>query len=83
MIGFLKHACGWLVVNAFLLAIILVGAVVFWLLGAGVKALSLDNELERWLFAVVAIISIFASYYFGKFLHDLAEGRYRRRSDRS
>lgn len=65
----------WLAVNAFLLVIVLAGAGAFWLLGAGVKALSLDDESERWLLSVVSIASIFAAYYVGKWLHRLIERR--------
>ena len=78
MTGFLKQAGGWLVVNVFLLAIILVGAAAFWLLGAGVRSLSLDDEIERWLLLIVGVVAIFASYYAGKFLHDTADRMQRR-----
>lgn len=69
----------WVAVNVFLLILILVGAGVFWLLGAGVKALSFDDEIERWLLFVAGTIAIFSSYYAGKFLHDAADRLLRRR----
>lgn len=72
----------WLAVNVFLLILILVGAGSFWLLGAGVKALSLDDEVERWLLFVAGVIAIFASYYAGKALHGAADALQRRRSRR-
>ena len=69
----------WLAVNVFLLILILVGAGVFWLLGAGVKSMSLDDEMERWLLLIAGTIAIFSSYYAGKFLHDAADRLLRRR----
>lgn len=72
----------WIAVNIFLLILILAGAGAFWLLGSGVRMLGLDEDSERWLLAVVALASIFASYYTGKFLHDLADDRYNRRRRR-
>lgn len=68
----------WLAVNLFLLFLILVGAGVFWLLGAGVRSLSLDDEVERWLLFIAGVFAIFASYYAGKFLHDAADRMQRR-----
>lgn len=73
MNGFFKQAVGWLAVNVFLLAIILVGAAAFWLLGAGIKMLGLDEEIERYPLFLAAVAAIFASYYAGKFLHDAAD----------
>lgn len=68
----------WLAVNLFLLVITLAGAGTFFVLGVVVKELHLDNDVEPYLLAVVAVTSIFASYYSGKLMHDLADGRYRR-----
>ncbi len=68
----------WLVVNLFLLFLILVGAGAFWLLGAGVRSLSLDDEVERWLLFIAGVVAIFASYYAGKFLHDATDRMQRR-----
>jgi hypothetical protein len=65
----------WLAVNLFLLIMILAGAGAFWLLGAGVKAMNVGEDWEPYLLAVVAVASIFACYYTGKFLHDLADRR--------
>lgn len=65
----------WIVVNLFLLFLILVGAGVFWLLGAGIKMLGLDEEIERYPLFLAAVAAIFASYYAGKFLHWLASRR--------
>jgi len=65
----------WIAANLFLLVIILAGAGVFWLLGAGVKSLSLDEDYERWLLSVVSIASIFAAYYVGKWLYRLMDRR--------
>lgn len=65
----------WVAANLFLLVIVLAGAGAFWLLGAGVKALSLDDDYERWLLSVASIASIFAAYYVGKWLHRLIERR--------
>lgn len=70
---------GWIAVNAYLLVLILAGAGTFFVLGSGVKALDAGEDFEPYLLALVAVASIFASYYTGKFLHDLAEGRYRRK----
>lgn len=70
---------GWLAVNAFLLVMVLAGAGTVFVLGSGVKAMHLDSDIEPYFLAVVAIASIFASYYTGKLMHDLAEGRYRRK----
>jgi uncharacterized metal-binding protein len=69
----------WIVVNLFLLLLIGVGAGTFFVLGSGVKAMNLDSDVEPYFLAVVAVASIFASYYTGKFLHDLADGCYRRK----
>lgn len=65
----------WLAINLFLLLLILVGAGVFWLLGAGVKLLGLDEEIERYPLFMAGIAAIFASYYAGKFLNWLASRR--------
>lgn len=65
----------WLAANLFLLVIILAGAGAFWILGAGVKNLSLDEDSERWLLSLVAVASIFVAYYAGKWLHRLIERR--------
>lgn len=67
-----KQFIGWIAFNAFLLILILVGSGVFWLLGAGVKAMSLDDEIERWLLLTAGIAGIFSSYYTGKFLYRAA-----------
>ena len=65
----------WIAANLFLLVIILSGAGAFLLLGAGVKFLSLDEDYERWLLCLVAVASIFAAYYSGKFMHWLISRR--------
>lgn len=65
----------WLAANLFLLVIILAGAGSFWILGAGVKNLSLDEDYERWLLSLVALASIFVAYYAGKWLHRMIERR--------
>lgn len=69
----------WLAVNLFLLVITLTGAGTFFVLGAIVKELHLGSDVEPYLLAVVAVTSIFASYYTGKYLHGLIEGRHRRK----
>jgi hypothetical protein len=68
----------WLAVNLFLLIMILAGAGAFWVLGAGVKALDVGEDFEPYLLGVVSVASIFACYYTGKFLHDLADRRRKR-----
>lgn len=65
----------WIAANVFLLVIVLAGAGAFWLLGAGVKSFSLDEDYERWLLCLVSVASIFAAYYTGKLMHWLISRR--------
>jgi len=65
----------WLVANLLLLFLILVGAGSFWIMGAGIRLLGLDEEIERYPLFLAAVAAIFASYYAGKFLHWLASRR--------
>lgn len=65
----------WIAVNLFLLLLIGVGAGTFFVLGSLVKWAHVSTDLEPYLYSIVALASIFASYYCGKFLHDLANRR--------
>lgn len=76
----MRGLLGWIAVNLFLLILILVGAGTFWLLGTGVKMMALDDDYERWMLAAVALASIFASYYAGKWLHNAADRLHSRRN---
>lgn len=56
----------WVAVNIYLLSIPIVGALAFFILGTLVKESDASVDLEFWLYAAVALTSIFATYYYAK-----------------
>lgn len=57
---------GWIAVNLFLFAMILVGAGLLWLSFLTIRALGLPIEVERLLMVAAAIAAIVGAGWFGK-----------------
>lgn len=63
----------WLGANAFLIAIILAGASLFWLVGVGIRALDLPPDAERVLFALALALAVIGAGVWGAIVHEKAE----------
>jgi uncharacterized membrane protein len=66
---------GWIAVNLFLLAMILVASGLLFFSLVSVRALELSDSVERQVMAVLAVLTLFATGYFGKWLLATIEKR--------
>lgn len=60
---------GFLAANAFLLAIILIGAGLFYVIGNGVQALGLPPDYEIYAWCVAILATVVGAYYASRWLH--------------
>lgn len=65
----------WLLANLFLLAIVLIGAGLFWLVGFTMWSFNLPPDDHPAILMIGAIASLFATYYVCKWLYHFIEKR--------
>lgn len=60
-------------VNLFLLAIVLICAGSFFVLGSIVTAMHLSHDAEAWAFIAAGVLSLFITYYVSRWLHRMID----------
>lgn len=66
---------GWLLVNAFLIGLALIGAGLFFVLFSAVQSVGLTGDTLKFFGMLAAVGAIFGTYYIGKYLYGLIERR--------
>jgi uncharacterized membrane protein len=63
----------WFFANAFLLAVVLIGAAALLICGSLIKALGLPIEVERYAMAFAGIAALLAAFILSRKLHELID----------
>lgn len=65
----IRGTLGFIAANCFLLAMLLAGAVVFWLCGMAIVFVFPDPDAAPWAWAIAVALAIAATAFSGKWLH--------------